>query len=131
MNLLVGDIGNTIIKLCLIKDKSFKISKIIYLNSSSVCLKSELKKNLNKILKNKSVNKIALFSSVVPKYQKIIKNDFQELLSEWDEINSKFMLNKAPEEIYNDYNFSKIIVRDLFNDDINKLIIDNKSIYNQ
>ena len=32
---------------------------------------------------------------------------------------SKFMLNKAPEEIYNDYNFSKIIVRDLFTDDIN------------
>jgi type III pantothenate kinase len=78
MNLLVGDIGNTITKLCLIKDKNFKISKIIYLNSSSICLKSELKKNLNKILKNKSVNKIALFSSVVPKYQKIIKNALQK-----------------------------------------------------
>ena len=65
----------------------------------------------------------------ISKDQKIIKNDFSALISEWEEINSKFLLNKAPEEIYNDYNFSKIIVRDLFSDQINKLVIDNKSIY--
>ena len=41
------------------------------------------------------------------------------------------MTNDAPEEIYNDYNFSKIIVRDLFTDDINELHIDNKPIYNR
>ena len=33
-------------------------------------------------------------------------------------------MNKPPIEIYNDYNFSKIIVRDLFGDDISKLIND-------
>ena len=67
----------------------------------------------------------------ISKDQKTIYNDFKSLMNEWEEINSKFMLNNAPDEIYNDYNFSKIIVRDLFTDDVNKLIIDNKSIYNR
>ena len=63
------------------------------------------------------------------KDEKTLKVDFNKLFSEWEEINSKFLLNKAPLEIYNDYNFSKIIVRDLFNNDIDKLVIDNKLIY--
>ena len=33
MNTLIGDIGNTITKICLIEDKNFKIKKIIYFNS--------------------------------------------------------------------------------------------------
>lgn len=78
MNLLVGDIGNTITKFCLIKGKNFKISKIIYLNSNDIYSKNKLKKNLNKILNKKSINKIALFSSVVPKYQKILKYTLQK-----------------------------------------------------
>ena len=69
MNALVGDIGNTITKVCLIEIKTFKIKKIIYLDSSKIFSSNYLKNGLKKIIKSKSINKIALFSSVVPKYQ--------------------------------------------------------------
>ena len=63
------------------------------------------------------------------KDEKVIKNDFKKIYSEWEETNSNFSLHKAPSQIYNDYNFSKIVVRDLFTEEVNTLIIDNKSIY--
>ena len=69
MNALVGDIGNTITKVCLIEIKTFKIKKIIYLDSSKIFSINYLKNGLKKIIKSKSINKVALFSSVVPKYQ--------------------------------------------------------------
>ena len=69
MNALVGDIGNTITKICLIEIKTFKIKKIIYLDSSKIFSSNYLKNGLKKIIKSKSINKVALFSSVVPKYQ--------------------------------------------------------------
>ena len=71
MNVLIGDIGNTITKLCLAEIKNLKIKKIIYFNSNNITSKNSLKKNLKRIIKNKSINKVALFSSVVPKYQLI------------------------------------------------------------
>ena len=73
MNVLIGDIGNTITKLCLAEIKNLKVKKIIYFNSNNITSKNSLKKNLKRIIKNKSINKVALFSSVVPKYQLIFK----------------------------------------------------------
>ena len=73
MQILIGDIGNTITKICLIEFKNLKVRKIIYLNSKNILSKNLLKKNLKKIFKNKSISKVALFSSVVPKYQLILK----------------------------------------------------------
>ena len=73
MNVLIGDIGNTITKLCLAEIKNLKVKKIIYFNSNSITSKNSLKKNLKRIIKNKLINKVALFSSVVPKYQLILK----------------------------------------------------------
>jgi len=74
MNVLVGDIGNTITKICLIELKNFKIKKIIYFNSRTILFKNQLNKNLKKITKNKVFYKVALFSSVVPKYKLKLKN---------------------------------------------------------
>ena len=73
MNVLIGDIGNTVTKICLTEIKNSKIKKIIYFNSNNIKSRKALKKNLKKIIKNKLVNKVALFSSVVPKYQLILK----------------------------------------------------------
>ena len=63
------------------------------------------------------------------KEEQIIKNDFIKIHEEWNETKKKFISDKAPSRIYNDYNFSKIVVRDLFNDGIEKLIIDNNLLY--
>ncbi len=73
MYVLIGDIGNTITKICLVGIKSFNVKKIIYFNSSNITSKNLLKKNIKRIAINKSINKVALFSSVVPKYHLILK----------------------------------------------------------
>ena len=52
MNVLVGDIGNTITKICLVKLKNFKKRKIIYFNSKNILIKNQLRKELKKITKN-------------------------------------------------------------------------------
>jgi len=71
MKAIIGDIGNTITKICLIND--FKIEKIIYFNSNKILFNSFLKKKFKKIIKKKNFRNSALFSSVVPKYQFILK----------------------------------------------------------
>ena len=73
MNALIGDIGNTITKICLIDTRTFEVKIIIYFDSKKIYSNNFLKKKINKIIKNKVVNKFALFSSVVPKYQFILK----------------------------------------------------------
>ncbi len=79
MKVLIGDIGNTITKICLVEAKSLKIRKIIYFNSSDISSKKLLIKNLKKITKNKSNNTSALFSSVVPKYKRQMKKFLKEI----------------------------------------------------
>ena len=69
MNILIGDIGNTITKLCLIEDNNYKIIKMIQFDSKKIFSNNFLKKKIKPIIKIKSTNKVALFSSVVPKYQ--------------------------------------------------------------
>ena len=73
MDALVGDIGNTITKICLIETENLKVKKIVYFNSKDITSLNSLKKNLKKIIKKKSIYKSSLFSSVVPKYQLILK----------------------------------------------------------
>jgi len=68
MNILIGDIGNTLTKICLVEGKSYKIKKVIYFNSDDISSESFLKKKFNLNLKKAYLNKTALFSSVVPKY---------------------------------------------------------------
>jgi type III pantothenate kinase len=70
---LIGDIGNTITKISLVDVKTFKVIKTTYFNSNKIFFNKYLKSNLKNIIKNNSVNKVALFSSVVPKYETLIK----------------------------------------------------------
>jgi len=74
MNILIGDIGNTVTKISLVDYKIYKIKKLIYLDSNKILSTKYLKRNLNKLIKNKNLFKFALFSSVVPKYHFKIKN---------------------------------------------------------
>ena len=79
MNALVGDIGNTITKVCLIEIKTFKVKKIIYFDNSKIFSNSYLKKKLKNVIKSKIINKVALFSSVVPKYQLFLSKFFKKI----------------------------------------------------
>tara|TARA_Y100001970_G_scaffold250005_1_gene321183 strand:- start:18355 stop:19113 length:759 start_codon:yes stop_codon:yes gene_type:complete len=72
MNYVIGDIGNTNIKLCKV-DKNFKIVKTFLFNTTDINLEKDFKLVIKKIVNNKT-NKTILFSSVVPNvYEKISK----------------------------------------------------------
>ena len=79
MYTLIGDIGNTITKICLIETKTFKIMRIDYFRSSNISSKNFLHKNFKKIIKKKTIHKVALFSSVVPRYQSVLKKFLKKI----------------------------------------------------
>ena len=75
MNYLVGDIGNTSTKLCILNNK-FKIVKSFNFETIRIFKKDYLQKILNNHL-NKNLNPNLLFSSVVPVAYKEIKKIFK------------------------------------------------------
>jgi type III pantothenate kinase len=78
MNILIGDVGNTTSKICLIEIKTLKVKKINYFNSNRILSKNFINKMMNKVIKKKSINKYALFSSVVPKYTSLLRKSLKE-----------------------------------------------------
>tara|TARA_A100001015_G_scaffold250655_1_gene289185 strand:- start:86 stop:835 length:750 start_codon:yes stop_codon:yes gene_type:complete len=75
MKYLVGDIGNTFIKLSILS-RSFKIKKIYNLETKKVFNKKS-KVSFLKKFDRKTFNKKVIFSSVVPKAFKIVKKNLQ------------------------------------------------------
>ena len=76
MNYLVGDIGNTFIKLSILNDK-FKIKQSYNLETKKIFQRKFIKSFFKKIIK-KNLNHNALFSSVVPKAYKVIKSHLSQ-----------------------------------------------------
>ena len=76
MNFIVGDIGNTLIKFCLVDEKTLKIKK-------TVLLKNERKLDYSKINKifSKKIRNEVLIASVVPKKYYLLKNYLKKRFS--------------------------------------------------
>ncbi len=74
---IVGDIGNTSTKICLL-NKEFKIAKSLIFDTKYIFTNGFIKKTFKKILKP-SVRKKILFSSVVPSGFKKIKGELNKL----------------------------------------------------
>ena len=64
------------------------------------------------------------------KDQKIIEKDLKKLTDEWKDINAKISTEDVPSILYNDQNITNLIIRDLFTEDIDRIYIDNKKLYN-
>ena len=73
MYILIGDVGNTLTKICLVNSKTLKIKKVASFNSFDISSRVKLIKNFKKITNKKKIYKNALFSSVVPKYNLFLK----------------------------------------------------------
>ena len=93
MNILIGDIGNTTSKICLIEIDTLKIKKINYFDSNKILSKNFINKMMDKVFKKKNINKYALFSSVVPKYTSLLKTNLKE--------NYKIILKEIKEKSIN------------------------------
>ena len=76
MNYLIGDIGNTNIKICKI-NSNFKIINTYLFETKKSNFEKNLNRRLKKIIK-KNTNKNVLFSSVVPKIYKKISRIFRK-----------------------------------------------------
>jgi len=61
MNILIGDIGNTNTKICLIELKTLRIKQLISFSSNKIYSRKFLIKTLKKILKKKLSAKMHYF----------------------------------------------------------------------
>ena len=75
MNYIVGDIGNTSTRICLL-NKNFLIVKSVNFNTKKIFKRRYFKSIFNKFLK-KNLSQKFLFSSVVPSALKEIKKNFK------------------------------------------------------
>ncbi len=73
MNILIGDIGNSNTKLCLVDSETFLIKRTISFNSNYISSFKFLKKTFSRFVNDKFTKKSALFSSVVPKHYLCLK----------------------------------------------------------
>jgi ribonuclease G len=63
--------------------------------------------------------------------ENLILDDLNKLISAWNEIQSKMHSSKPPTLLYKDASTTSSVMRDLFREDISKIIIDNKKLYKQ
>ena len=77
MYYLVGDIGNTSTRICLL-NKNFKIVRSVIFDTKNIFIRGYIKKILGKTLK-KNIKKEILLSCVAPNALRKIKKDFKEL----------------------------------------------------
>jgi type III pantothenate kinase len=75
--IIVGDIGNTETKICLVNSKN-QIVKRITINTKNINITSLKKSLINLKLKKKSI-KLCIFCSVVPRSFKVVKNFFDKV----------------------------------------------------
>ena len=76
MKFLIGDIGNTSTKICIL-NKKFKILRSYNFDTRKLC-RDNLLKNIIKKKINKDINPVFLFSSVVPKVFRSIKKNLNK-----------------------------------------------------
>jgi len=61
----------------------------------------------------------------------LITDDLKKLLNSWTEIQGKMKTMKPPSLLYKDVSTTNSVVRDLFRDDVSKVVIDSKKLYKQ
>lgn len=65
------------------------------------------------------------------KNEATIKKDFDKAWENWEELNSKNQKNDSPILVFNDLETPNHVIRDLFTEDVNSVLIDSKKMYNK
>ena len=63
--------------------------------------------------------------------EKELMQDRDQLLRVWDEIDRRFSTTKQANIIYKDLVLSQRILRDIFSEDVNRLMVNSRGLYNQ
>jgi ribonuclease G len=61
----------------------------------------------------------------------LIREDLKKLLEIWSEIQTKIKTLKPPALLYKDASTTNSVIRDLFRDDVTRIIVDSKKLYKQ
>lgn len=65
------------------------------------------------------------------KSQQELKHDWEDLLKKWEEIIQKVEKSEPPALLYQDMTLANSVVRDLFTNQVNKVILDSKKLYKE
>jgi ribonuclease G len=65
------------------------------------------------------------------KEEDLIKQDLEELIKAWRNIEKAVKTEKAPALIYKDMNTTSSVIRDLFSDNVERLVIDDKKLFKE
>ncbi|MEK7250288.1 MAG: Rne/Rng family ribonuclease, partial [Bacteroidota bacterium] len=60
-----------------------------------------------------------------------LKKDLEDLIAKWREIESQVKTEKAPALIYKDLATTSGVIRDLFSNDVSRVVIDSKKLYKE
>ena len=63
--------------------------------------------------------------------ENLILDDFNNLIMKWNQIQEKMKTMKAPVLLYKDVSTTSSVIRDLFKDDVSKIIINSKKQYKE
>lgn len=62
---------------------------------------------------------------------KLILDDLNNLINTWNEISGKLKTEKSPALLYKDASTLNSVIRDLFREDVNKVIVDSKKLHRE
>jgi ribonuclease G len=63
--------------------------------------------------------------------ENLILDDLNKLISTWNEIENKIKNTKPPVLLYKDVSMTNSVIRDLFRDDVSRVVVDSKKIYKE
>lgn len=102
-----------------------------YVGISKKITRRDEKKRLRKIVHDLKPKNFGLIIRTVAEGQteKTIKNDLEDLLQKWAELEANVKNNPAPTCVYRDMDVTSMVIRDLLTPDIDQIIVDSKSLY--
>jgi ribonuclease G len=65
------------------------------------------------------------------KDEQTLKNDLDQLISTWKEVEKTVKTEKAPALIYKDMSTTSSVIRDLFSNDVQRVTVDSKRLYRE
>ncbi|MCK4640531.1 MAG: Rne/Rng family ribonuclease [Candidatus Marinimicrobia bacterium] len=102
-----------------------------YIGISKKIYKRAEKNRLRKIAQELKPDKFGLIIRTVAEGQtkKVLKNDLENLMEKWAELEASVKIDPAPVCVYRDMEITSTIIRDLLTSDVDKIIVDTKVLY--
>lgn len=65
------------------------------------------------------------------KSEEVLKQDLQKLLKTWNKIQNKIHNSRAPLLIFKDLGMASSVIRDLFTNDVDRVVVDSRKMYRE